>query len=467
MAVDIQLLFAINALARSTPWLQPLMQFYATAGGFVVFAELMFMGWWLARSRTNLSAVAAALWTPVGMLVALVINQPISAVFAERRPYLMYPNLMAMAEHSLAPGFPSDHAVLAGAVTATLFMVSRPLGWGAALAAAVMAFSRVYVAEAYPSDVLVGLPLGAVLSVTCFLLVRRDIVRLLGMTGSTIFRALVTNAARARLPKSATCVPVGLPAGRAQPERVVPGLPPLAKFSSVAHLRDAVTTREKVDKTAKITLTGCLDGRSDQEFYGVGVLRLDESGTSLQFAERVQRPGADPVEVTLVVQPGAIFLKPPPGTVMPLRKSWLQLGPNTCDPLYRRFLAMAAALRTYADPQAFFTQYGDAITITDSTSEPIDGARCVRYDLHADMAKAAAANQSNPAIWQALREALATGQTGVDLKIWLDQDNRPLRTLIDQPIPGVCGRYTLDSRYSTWGKSVSIGTPDPIVVIQQ
>jgi hypothetical protein len=260
---------------------------------------------------------------------------------------------------------------------------------------------------------------------------------------------------------------VGLLAGCAQPEPVVSGPAPMAKFSSLAQLRDAVTTREKADKTAKMTIGGGVDGQPDQDFNGVGVLSLDEGGTSMQFAEQVQRPGADPAEVRLVVQPSAVFLKPPAGTVMPLRKSWMQLGPTTSDPFYRRFLPMATALRTYADPQAFFGQYGDAINITNSVEEPIDGARAVRYDLHADVARAAAGNQPNPAIGRALRDSLTAGLTGVDLKIWLDEDNRPLRTLIEQPLPGVPGRYNLDSHYNSWGKSVYIGAPDPIQVTRQ
>jgi len=200
--INIQLLFAINALARSTPWLQPWMALYATVGGLVLFAELMLIGWWIARRRTNLATVAAALWTPLGMLLAVGINQPISAAFAQRRPYLVYTNLLTLTEHSWAPGFPSDHAVVAGAVTATLFMVSRSLGWCTALAAAVMAFSRVYVAEAYPFDVLVGLALGAVVSVIGYLLVRRVLFRLLGMADPTIFRPLVTATPRTPLEDS-------------------------------------------------------------------------------------------------------------------------------------------------------------------------------------------------------------------------------------------------------------------------
>ena len=196
MNINTQLLFAINALARSTPWLQPWMALYATVGGLVLFIELMFIGWWIARRRANPATVAVALWTPLGMLLAVAVNQPISAAFAERRPYLMYTHLLTLTEHSWAPGFPSDHAVLAGAATATLFMVSRPLGWFTALAAAVMAFARVYVAEAYPFDVLVGLGLGAAVSVIGYLLVRRLLLRLLGMADPTIFRALITATPR-------------------------------------------------------------------------------------------------------------------------------------------------------------------------------------------------------------------------------------------------------------------------------
>jgi hypothetical protein len=259
---------------------------------------------------------------------------------------------------------------------------------------------------------------------------------------------------------------VGLLAACGQAGPVVPPVPPpLPKFSSVEQLSAAVTTREQADKTAKMTITGGVDGQPDQEFYGVGVLRLDQGGTSMQFAEQVQRPGAAPAEVTLVLQPGAVFLKPPADAVMPPRKTWLQLGPYTSDPFYRRFLPMAAALRI-SDPRAFFAQYGDAVTITTSAEEAIDGARGVRYDLHADVAKAAA-NQPNPAIERALRNSLAAGLTSVDLKIWLDEANRPLRTLIDQPVPGTTGRFNLDSHYNTWGKTIYIGPPEPTLVTQQ
>ena len=262
---------------------------------------------------------------------------------------------------------------------------------------------------------------------------------------------------------------VGLLAGCAQDTPILPsGPPPLAKFSAAAQLSAAVTERLKADKTAKMTITGGVDGQPDQQFYGVGVLRQDEGGTTMQFAEQIQRPSAAPVEVRLVVQPGATFLKPPADAVLPPRKSWLQLGSYTTDPLYRRFLPMAAALRTYADPQAFFAQYGDAITITKSAEDPIDGTRAVRYNLHADLAETGSATQANAGITQAaLHATIPDNLTSVDYTIWIDENNHPIRTLVDEPIPGAPGAYNLDSHYTRWGEPVYIGLPNPLQVTQQ
>lgn len=56
--------------------------------------------------------------------------------------------------------FPSDHATMAGAVAVGLLLANRRWGIPAAVAAALMAFTRVYVGAHYPSDVLAGLALG-------------------------------------------------------------------------------------------------------------------------------------------------------------------------------------------------------------------------------------------------------------------------------------------------------------------
>src|SRR5262249_39483414 len=149
----------INAFARATGWLHPLMTGWA-GYGVVAFAALMLLGWWQARRRADPTVTTSALWATLATLSAVAGNQPIVALVAEPRPYHTLSGLLVLAHQTSDPSCPSDHAVMAGAAAAGLFIVDRRLGGVAAVAAALLAFSRVYVAAHYPADVLVGLGLG-------------------------------------------------------------------------------------------------------------------------------------------------------------------------------------------------------------------------------------------------------------------------------------------------------------------
>jgi membrane-associated phospholipid phosphatase len=193
MNPDTALLFSINDLARATGWLHPVVLGYASYG-VVVFAGLLLAGWWTARQRGELTAITAAVWAPVGMLLALGINQPIVAIVGEPRPYTLHPDILVLAQHSLDPSFPSDHAVMAGSVTAGVFLLSRRLGVLSTVAAVVMAFARVYIGAHYPQDVLAGLLLGAAVSIIGYLLAHRLLARLITALQTTAARPLLTKA---------------------------------------------------------------------------------------------------------------------------------------------------------------------------------------------------------------------------------------------------------------------------------
>src|SRR5206468_11785663 len=81
--------------------------------------------------------------------------------------------LLVLATRSSDFSFPSDHAVMAGAAAAALWLVSRALGALATVAALVMAFARVYIAAHYPWDVAAGLVVGALVALLGWLLLRR------------------------------------------------------------------------------------------------------------------------------------------------------------------------------------------------------------------------------------------------------------------------------------------------------
>lgn len=156
-----------------------------------MFAALMVAGWWLARVEADEVRMAAAIWVPVVVLVALGINQPIADIIGEVRPCNALHDIVVLHCNTDAR-FPSDHAVMAGAAAVGLWLVHRRLGVLAALAAVVMGFARVYIGAHYPQDVLAGFALGAVVSLTGYQLARPALNWLIGDLSRSPQSALIT-----------------------------------------------------------------------------------------------------------------------------------------------------------------------------------------------------------------------------------------------------------------------------------
>jgi membrane-associated phospholipid phosphatase len=174
--LDDQLLLAINSFARNTTWLHTPALAYATYG-LVLFAVLLAAGVVISR-RAPSAVLAAAGWACLATLIAVGLNQPLGKVFAEARPYVTYPHMLRLAGFTTDFSFPSDHAVMGGAVAAGLLLVNRRLGMFAALAAALLAVARVYIGAHYPWDVLGGLAFGASVTLLGWLLLRHPLTAL-------------------------------------------------------------------------------------------------------------------------------------------------------------------------------------------------------------------------------------------------------------------------------------------------
>jgi undecaprenyl-diphosphatase len=184
---------SVNDFTRATPWLHGPLAVFA-GYGLVVFAGLLVAGWWLARRDGDSTRMAAAIWAPLGTLLAVAVNQPIVALAHEPRPYATLPGIVVLAAPTTDPGFPSDHATVAGAVAAGLFLVNRRLGLVAALAAVLMAFSRVYIAAHYPLDVAAGLLLGVAVTLAGWALLRRVLTGAVHRMQETRLRPLLLAA---------------------------------------------------------------------------------------------------------------------------------------------------------------------------------------------------------------------------------------------------------------------------------
>ena len=162
--------------------------------GVALFALLLLGGWWLARADRSPGRMATALWAPLGALLALWVNQFFVHGFAEARPYTVLPHSLVLVNRSTDFSFPSDHAVMAGAVAAGVLLTHRRLGLLTLALAVLMAATRVYVGAHFPLDVVVGLLVGAAVSTAAYLLARPAGAWLVDRLAHTPARPLVTSA---------------------------------------------------------------------------------------------------------------------------------------------------------------------------------------------------------------------------------------------------------------------------------
>lgn len=176
--LDDRLFFDSNSFARHTGWLHGPLVAYANYG-VLLFGLLLVLGLFYARSCSS-GTLAAAGWGVVATLVAVAVNQPVTHLFHEARPYTTHPHILLLVSRSADYSFPSDHTVMAGAAATGLLLVSVRIGLIAGVAALLMAFTRVYVAAHYPWDVLAGLLLGSMVAIVGWLLLRVPLIALAG-----------------------------------------------------------------------------------------------------------------------------------------------------------------------------------------------------------------------------------------------------------------------------------------------
>jgi len=173
---------------------------------YVEAAEALFLGMLLVacvlarhdRGRgVRRTAVAAGLSAGLGLLVAKVITE-----FWDRaRPFVAHPHAVHLfVPHAADASFPSDHVTAAAAIAVAILLRGRVL-WGTVLVVAtlVLMYGRVALGFHYPSDVLGGAAIGALVAAALWSpRIRGRVNDLSDFAGSLWDRAL--DAVLARLP---------------------------------------------------------------------------------------------------------------------------------------------------------------------------------------------------------------------------------------------------------------------------
>ncbi|MEU6745227.1 phosphatase PAP2 family protein [Spirillospora sp. NPDC046719] len=181
----------VTAFAQHTTWLQPVMKLYTTAG-LAALCALALLAWWSARHRDDRAAMTAIAWTGIGTLLCIGTGLILKQVFAESRPCLaIHTTTVQPCPGPSDYSFPSDHTVVAVALAAGIWLAHRRLGVLAAALAAIEGFSRVYLGQHYPHDVLAAAVLSVLIIAAGWLMVRRPLAALLRALARTPLRPLI------------------------------------------------------------------------------------------------------------------------------------------------------------------------------------------------------------------------------------------------------------------------------------
>ncbi|MEU6517135.1 phosphatase PAP2 family protein [Streptomyces sp. NPDC046978] len=195
--VDGSLFTTVTGLARHTKWLNAPLDLWTNAG-LGVFAVLMVVGWWNARRRDT-HAMTLALAAPVAVVAAFAVAEAAKKMVAEVRPCYSMPHdyFVDACPARTDYAFPSGHSTTAFAAVAALWLVDRRLSAVAAVFALVEGFTRVYLGDHYPHDVLGAAVLALPVAYLAGRILGRVAVPLVSRLRAGVLNPVLT-AARAR-----------------------------------------------------------------------------------------------------------------------------------------------------------------------------------------------------------------------------------------------------------------------------
>jgi undecaprenyl-diphosphatase len=134
---------------------------------WIVLAALLAVATGKPPVRTSL-ITAATVWTAdaLAALLKTAVDRP--------RPYEVIPEADPLLRWDLSSSMPSGHAAASAAGAVILgYLLGGRWAWAVWVLTVAVGFARVYIGVHYPSDVLAGAALGALVGLAAVVLVRR------------------------------------------------------------------------------------------------------------------------------------------------------------------------------------------------------------------------------------------------------------------------------------------------------
>ena len=120
--------------------------------------------------RTRYIGIAVAVSLALNSIICLGILKP---AFARLRPFMLDSGIDLILHAPTDFSFPSGHTASSFSAAVTLLLYNRKYGVLSLIAAALIAFSRLYLMVHCPSDVIAGIALGALTGAAAFIVTQK------------------------------------------------------------------------------------------------------------------------------------------------------------------------------------------------------------------------------------------------------------------------------------------------------
>lgn len=167
----------INGMANGSVIVDALM---IAISKLVPYLYILILAWlYVTGLRVNSFKLRAESFaTAVLLVICLIGSFILGSMFYENRPFVDHPDAIVIVNHAADASFPSDHAVGTMAIACGILFYRWNWGTYMVYGSVLVGFSRVFVGNHYPGDILGAFILVWILTAVYNKTIRRGVVRL-------------------------------------------------------------------------------------------------------------------------------------------------------------------------------------------------------------------------------------------------------------------------------------------------